>query len=115
MLSIYISINFCILGQFSDLGVPRLPRAIRYYIILVIGREGKWQSPFMASRIKATIEVFLEEFDPSQNYLLSISDIEGYETKFIEFEIWDKNDGPIPGIKLFKDFNIYLEREYCEY
>lgn len=24
-------------------------------------------------------------------------------------------DGPIPGIKLFKDFNIYLEREYCEY
>lgn len=30
-------------------------------------------------RIKATIEVFLEEFDPSQNYLLSISDIEGYE------------------------------------
>lgn len=37
-------------------------------------------------RIKATIEVFLEEFDPSQNYLLSISDIEGYETQFIEFE-----------------------------
>nr|DAI63758.1 MAG TPA: hypothetical protein [Caudoviricetes sp.] len=26
-----------------------MPRAIRYYIILVIGREGKWQSPFMAS------------------------------------------------------------------
>lgn len=67
------------------------------------------------SRIKATIEVFLEEFDPSQNYLLSISDIEGYETQFIEFEIWDKNDGPIPGIKLFKDLNIFLEREYCEY
>lgn len=66
-------------------------------------------------RIKATIEVFLEEFDPSQNYLLSISDIEGYETQFIEFEIWDENDGPIPGIKLFKDLNIYLEREYCEY
>lgn len=74
-------------------------------------------------RIKVTIEVFLEEFDPSQNYLLSISDIyllsisdiEGYETQFIRFEIWDKNDGPIPGIKLFKDFNIYLEREYCEY
>lgn len=44
-------------------------------------------------RIKATIEVFLdflEEFGPSQNYLLSISDIEGYETQFIEFEIWDK-------------------------
>ena len=27
LLSIYISINFCILGQFCDLGVPRLPRA----------------------------------------------------------------------------------------
>lgn len=67
------------------------------------------------SRIKATIEVFLEEFDPSQNYLLSISDIEGYETQLIEFGIWDKNDGPIPSIKLFKDLNIYLEREYCEY
>ena len=67
-------------------------------------------------RIKATIEVFLEEFDPSQKYLLSISDIEGYKTPFIEFEIWDKDDdGPIPGIKLFKDLNIYLEREYCEY
>lgn len=69
-------------------------------------------------RIKATIEVFLEsleEFGPSQNYLLSISDIEGYETQSIEFEIWDRNDGPIPGIKLFKDLNIYLEREYCEY
>lgn len=66
-------------------------------------------------RIKATIEVFLEEFDPTKNYLLSISDIEGYETQSIEFEIWDEKDGPIPGIKLFKDFNIYLEREYCEY
>lgn len=66
--------------------------------------------------IKTTIEVFLEEFDPSQNYLLlSISDIEGYETQFIEFEIWDEKDGHIPGIKLFKDFNIYLEREFCEY
>lgn len=67
------------------------------------------------SRIKATIEVSLKEFDPSQNYLLSISDIEGYETQLIAFEIWDKNDGPIPGVKLFKDLNIYLEREYCEY
>lgn len=62
-------------------------------------------------RIKATIEAFLEEFDPSQKYLLSISDIEGYETQFIEFEIWDRDDdGPLPGIKLFKDLNIYLER-----
>lgn len=63
-------------------------------------------------RIKATIEVFLEEFDPSQNYLFCISDIEGYKTQFIEYTTWDEKDGPIPGIKLFKDFNIYLEREY---
>ena len=47
MLSIYISIICKALGQFCDLGVPRLPRAISYYI-LVIGREGKGQSPFMA-------------------------------------------------------------------
>ena len=52
--------------------------------------------------IKATIEVFLEEFDPSQNYPLSISDIEGYETQFIAFEIWDEKDmsdptGSTPG------------------
>ena len=47
MLSIYISINFYILGQFCDLGVPWLPRAISYYI-LVIGKEGKGQSPLMA-------------------------------------------------------------------
>ena len=33
LLSIYMSINFCILGQFCDLGVPRLARAIRYYMI----------------------------------------------------------------------------------
>lgn len=50
-ISIYISIICKALGQFCDLGVPKLPRAIRYYIILVIGREGKWQSPLMASRI----------------------------------------------------------------
>ena len=37
------------IGQFCDLGTPKLPRAIRYYIILVIGREGKGQSPLMAS------------------------------------------------------------------
>lgn len=49
LLSIYISIICKALGQFCDLGVPKLPRAIRYYIILVIGREGKGQSPLMAS------------------------------------------------------------------
>lgn len=42
--------------------------------------------------------------------------IQGFVQNFIEYYAWDEDeDGPIPGIKLFKDFNIYLEREYCEY
>lgn len=32
-----------------------------------------------------------------------------------DYPWYEDEDGPIPGIKLFKDFNIYLEREYCEY
>lgn len=55
-------------------------------------------------RIKATIEVFLEEFDPSQNYLLSISDIEGYETQFIEFEIWGRKGWPYTRYQTFQGF-----------
>lgn len=46
-ISIYI-IDKCNNSRtFCDLGVPWLPRAISYYI-LVIGKEGKWQSPLMA-------------------------------------------------------------------
>lgn len=42
--------------------------------------------------------------------------IQGFVKNFIEYYAWDEDEnGPIPGIKLFKDFNIYLEREYCEY
>lgn len=42
--------------------------------------------------------------------------IQGFVQNFIEYYDWDEDeDGPIPGIKLFKDLNIYLEREYCEY
>jgi len=42
--------------------------------------------------------------------------IQGFVQNFIEYYAWDEDeDGPIPGIKLFKDFNIYLERKYCEY
>ena len=32
-----------------------------------------------------------------------------------DYPWYEDEDGPIQGIKLFKDFNIYLEREYCEY
>lgn len=42
--------------------------------------------------------------------------IQGFVQNFIEYYAWDEDeDGPIPGIKLFKDLDIYLEREYCEY
>lgn len=42
--------------------------------------------------------------------------IQGFVQNFIEYYTWDEDeDGPIPGIKLFKDLNIYLEREFCEY
>lgn len=42
--------------------------------------------------------------------------IQGFVQNFIEYYAWDEDeDGPIPGIKLFKDFNIYLERKYFEY
>lgn len=42
--------------------------------------------------------------------------IQGFVQNFIEYYAWDEDEeGPIPGIKLFKDLNIYLEREYCEY
>lgn len=58
---------------------------------------------------------------PDYTTLISITtidnpDIEGYTPTFIEYYAWDEDeDGPIQGIKLFKDFNIYLKREYCEY
>lgn len=61
------------------------------------------------------VQNFIEDFVPDQDYVISITDIEGYERTWAEYYAWDKEkDGPIPGIKLFKDLNIYLEREYCE-
>lgn len=60
-------------------------------------------------------ENFIEDFKPDYYYEILVTDVEGYIPTFIEYA-WDEDeDGPIPGIKLFKDFNIYLEREYCEY
>lgn len=60
-----------------------------------------------------------DQFDenlPDYYYEISVTDVEGYTPTFIEYYAWDEDeDGPIPGIKLFKDFNIYLERKYCEY
>ena len=66
--------------------------------------------------IQGFVQNFIEDFVPDQDYVISITDVEGYTPTFIEYYDWDEDeDGPIPGIKLFKDLNIYLEREYCEY
>ena len=59
---------------------------------------------------------FIKHYAPDQTWVISITDIEGIEQTAIEYYTWDEEkDGPIPGIKLFKDLNIYLEREFCEY
>jgi len=59
---------------------------------------------------------FIKYHIPDQIWVISITDIEGIEQTAIEYYTWDEEkDGPIPGIKLFKDLNIYLEREFCEY
>ena len=66
--------------------------------------------------IQGFVQNFIEGFVPDQDYVISITDIEGYERTLAEYYAWDKEeDGPIPGLKLFKNLNIYLEREYCEY
>ena len=66
--------------------------------------------------IQGFVQNFIEDFVPDQDYVISITDIEGYERTIAEYYAWDEDeDGPIPGLKLFKDLNIYLEREYCEY
>lgn len=66
--------------------------------------------------IQGFVKNFIEDFKPDYYYEISVTDIEGYTPTFIEYYAWDEDeDGPIPGIKLFKDLNIYLEREYCEY
>lgn len=59
---------------------------------------------------------FIKHYTPDQTWVISITDIEGIEQTYIEYDTWvEERDGPIPGIKLFKDLNIYLEREFCEY
>ena len=65
--------------------------------------------------IQGFVQNFIEDFVPDQDYVISITDVEGCETPMIEYYAWDEKDGSIPGIKLFKHLNIFLEREYCEY
>lgn len=66
--------------------------------------------------IQGIIQGFIKYYIPDQIWVMDITDIEGIEQTAIEYYTWDEEkDGPIPGIKLFKDLNIYLEREFCEY
>lgn len=66
--------------------------------------------------IQGFTKAFIEDFTPNQTWVISLTEIEGYDKPGIEYTTWDSSqDGPIPGIKLFKHLNIFLEREYCEY
>lgn len=66
--------------------------------------------------IQGITQSFIKHYTSDQTWVISITDIEGIEQTAIEYYTWDEEkDGPIPGIKLFKDLNIYLEREFCEY
>lgn len=66
--------------------------------------------------IQGFVQNFIEDFKPDYYYEILVTDVEGYAPTFIEYYTWDEDeDGPIPGIKLFKDLNIYLERGYGEY
>lgn len=66
--------------------------------------------------IQGFTKAFIEDFTPNQTWVIFLTEIEGYDKPLIEYTTWDEEkDGPIPGIKLFKHLNIFLEREYCEY
>lgn len=66
--------------------------------------------------IQAFTKKFIEDFTPNQTWVISLVEIKGSDETAIEYTTWDESqDGPIPGIKLFKHLNIYLEREFCEY
>ena len=62
--------------------------------------------------IQGFTKAFIEDFTPNQTWVISLTEIEGYDKPLIEYTTWDEEkDGPIPGIKLFKHLNIFLERE----
>lgn len=66
--------------------------------------------------IQGFTKAFYRRFYSKSNLIISLTEIEGYDKPLIEYTTWDEEkDGPIPGIKLFKHLNIFLEREYCEY
>lgn len=65
-----------------------------------------------SDNIQGFVQNFIEDFKPDYYYEISVTDVEGYSPTFIEYYAWDEDeDGPIPGIKLFKDLNIYTLNE----
>lgn len=64
--------------------------------------------------IQGFTKAFIEDFTPNQTWVISLTEIEGYDKPLIEYTTWDEEkDGPIPGIKLFKHLNIFLKREFA--
>lgn len=52
-------------------------------------------------------EAFIKDFTPNQTWVISLTEIEGFDETFIEYTTWDEEkDGPIPGIKLFKHHSL---------
>lgn len=93
------------LNQISNLIILTLVNCAKDY---------PWAS-YIANSL-SQFDLTLPELMQSKAKEISITDIEGIEQTAIEYYTWDEDeDGPIPGIKLFKDLNIYLEREFCEY
>ena len=86
------------------------------HLLMALSNNIKIIPGFTEAFIKDFTEAFIKDFTPNQTWVISLTEIEGFDETFIEYTTWDESqDGPIPGIKLFKHLNIFLEREYCEY
>lgn len=86
------------------------------HLLMALSNDIKIIPGFTEISIKDFTEAFIKDFTPNQTWVISLTEIEGFDETFIEYTTWDEEkDGPIPGIKLFKHLNIFLEREYCEY
>ena len=86
------------------------------HLLMALSNNTKIIPDFTEAFIKDFTEAFIKDFTPNQTWVISLTEIEGFDETLIEYTTWDSSqDGPIPGIKLFKHLNIFLEREYCEY
>lgn len=48
--------------------------------------------------IQGFTKAFIEDFTPNQTWVISLTEIEGYDKPLIEYTTWDEEkDGPIPG------------------